>query len=108
MNELNVFFSISNLTYWSIIILTIFLTTLTLGKIWKRHENARWTAGYFVLFFWGFFMVFLGYWDANTYLALFFAVGFSGGIKVGVEKYRSSKEAERIRKDNADDGCQDR
>lgn len=94
---MNEFFGQANVNYWFFICVTIFITTATLGQVWKRRENARWTTGYAVVFFYGFFMVLWGYWDANTYLALFFAVGLSGAIKVGYELYRSSREAERLR-----------
>lgn len=94
---MNEFFSTANLVYWTLITMTVVATTATIGKLWRRHENARWTTGYFIIFFYGFFMVHFGHWDANTYLALFFAVGLSGAIKVGYELYRSSREAERLR-----------
>ncbi len=86
-----------NLIYWVLIGITIFFTTRTLGKLWRRRENARWTTGYLVVFLYGFFLVYFGWWDPATYIGLLFAVGISGAIKVGYELYRSSKEAEKLR-----------
>lgn len=94
---MDTFFGTSNLIYWSLIIVTIFLTTKYIGPLWRRHESARWTLGYFVVFFYGFWMVLFGGWDGNTYLALFFAVGLSGVIKVGYELWHTSREAQAIR-----------
>lgn len=90
-------FNTANLIYWCVIAVTIFVTTTTLGQLWRRHENYRWTTGYSVVFFYGYFMVYLGYWDAGTYIGLFFAVGISGAIKVGYERLLKSREAARLR-----------
>lgn len=94
---MNEFFSIANLIYWTLIITTVFATTATLGKLWRRQENIRWTTGYFIIFFYGWFMVGYGGWDANTYLALFFGVGFAGVVKVGYEAIASSLTAQQLR-----------
>ena len=94
-------FSTANLTYWVAIAITIAITTCTLGQLWRRRENARWTVGYLVVFLYGFFLVYLGYWDQATYIGLFFAVGISGAIKVGYELYRASKDAEKLRRKGA-------
>lgn len=95
---MDTFFNSPNLAYWAAIIITVTATTTTVGQLWRRRENARWTLGYFIVFFWGYFMVLFGHFDAGTYLALFFAVGFAGAIKVGYEMIVSSREAERQRK----------
>jgi len=92
------FFSIPNLIYWTLIIVTVCITTPTLGKLWKRQENYRWTTGYFIIFFWSFPFVMAGRLDANTWLTLFFGVGFAGIIKVGYESLHNSQLADRIRR----------
>lgn len=94
---MNEFFSIANLIYWALIITTVLATTAIIGPLWRRHENARWTLGYFIIFFYGWFMVGYGGWDANTYLALFFGVGFAGIVKVGYELIANSLQAQRLR-----------
>lgn len=91
-------FITANLIYWTIIAITILITTATLGRLWRRHENYRWTTGYVIVFFPGVILVYLGHWDLNTWAGLFFAVGISGAIKVGYERLINSLEAERIRK----------
>jgi hypothetical protein len=97
-------FSTPNLIYWIVIAITVTLTTATLGQLWKRRENARWTTGYAVVFIWGYFLVYLGYWDGATYIGLFFAVGISGAIKVGYEQYRHSREAAKLRREGVSHG----
>lgn len=94
MNEL---FSITNLVYWALVITTVSATTAIIGPLWRRHENARWTLGYFIIFFYGWFMVMYTGWDANTYLALFIGVGWAGVIKVGYELIANSLQAQRLR-----------
>lgn len=94
-------FTTANLVYWVLIAITIAITTRTLGRLWRRRENARWTTGYAIVFVYGFFLVYLGYWDPTTYIGLFFAVGIAGAIKVGYELYRNSREAEALRRKGA-------
>lgn len=94
MNDL---FSITNLVYWALVITTVSATTAIIGPLWRRHENARWTLGYFIIFFYGWFMVMYDGWDANTYLALFIGVGWAGVIKVGYELIANSLQAQRLR-----------
>lgn len=94
MNDL---FSITNLVYWALVITTVSATTAIIGPLWRRHENARWTLGYFIIFFYGWFMVMYAGWDANTYLALFIGVGWAGAIKVGYELIANSLQAQRLR-----------
>lgn len=94
MNDL---FSITNLVYWALVITTVSATTAIIGPLWRRHENARWTLGYFIIFFYGWFMVMYDGWDANTYLALFIGVGWAGVIKVGYELIVNSLQAQRLR-----------
>lgn len=94
---MNEFFSIANLIYWALIITTVLATTAIIGPLWRRHENARWTLGYFIIFFCGWFMVMYAGWDANTYLALFFGVGFARVVKVGYKLIANSLQAQRLR-----------
>lgn len=91
-------FTTPNLIYWALIALTIFITTATLGRLWRRHENYRWTTGYVIVFFPGVILVYYGWWDLDTWAGLFFAVGISGAIKVGYERLINSLQAEEIRK----------
>jgi len=91
------FFSTPNLIFWAAVIITVIFTTATLGERWRRQENYRWAAGWFLVHFWGFWMVWAGYFDANTWLSLFFAVGFCGMVKVGYEGYKKTGLAEQIR-----------
>lgn len=94
MNDL---FSITNLVYWALVITTVSATTAIIGPLWRKNENARWTLGYFIIFFYGWFMVMYTGWDANTYLALFIGVGWAGAIKVGYELIANSLQAQRLR-----------
>ncbi len=91
-------FNHPNLIYWLFVALTISLATTTLGRLWRRQENARWTLGYAVVFAPGLILVYLGYWDLITWIGLFFAVGISGALKVGYQQYYNSKKADQIRR----------
>lgn len=91
-------FTTPNMIYWLVIVVVIAITTTTLGRLWRRKENLRWTTGYAVVFLLGALLVWLGYWDLTTWSGLFFAVGLSGIIKVGYEHYRNSREAELLRR----------
>lgn len=98
-------FTMANIIYWLFTAILISLTTHTLGRAWKRHENYRWTTGYAAVFLPGAMMVPRGHWDLTTWAGLFFAVGISGVIKVGHEQYVNSRAAERIRR-GGDNGRQ--
>ncbi len=90
-------FTNANMIYWLLITIAIAITTMTLGQLWRRQENYRWTTGYAIVFLPGAIMVWLGFWDLTTWIGLFFGVGISGAIKVGYAQFRKSKDAERLR-----------
>lgn len=96
MNEIPILTN-ANIVYWLIITIAMLISAVTLGQLWKRHENHRWTLGYVIVFLGGAIMVYLRHWDLNTWGGLLFAVGISGAIKISVQRYRDSIEAERIR-----------
>jgi len=95
-------FTATNFLYWIVLVLVIFLETLTLGVIWKRREAARWVTGYVTVFVLGLPLVLLGEWDAATFTALFVAVGLSGAIKVGVQQYADARRADSLRRHGVD------
>lgn len=90
-------FGTDSLAYWALVALTVTITTATLGRTWKRKENHRWVTGYFILFFYGFWMVFFSHWDTKTYLDMLFGLGLAGAIKVGLEQWFNSREADKLR-----------
>lgn len=90
-------FNIFDLMYWGLLFVVIWFEAVTFGDLWKRRESARWTMGYFTVFFLSIPLVVLRVWDVDTWLGLFFAVGVSGAAKVGWEQWRDSRLARRLR-----------
>lgn len=90
-------FNLPNMIYWLILAIFIVAETLTFGVLWARRESARWTMGYFTVFFLGIPLVVGGYWDTGTWVGLFFGVGLSGAIKVGWEQFHKSRTAQELR-----------
>jgi len=95
-------FNYLNVIYWLVIALVIFIEAATFGVLWKRKENHRWTMGYFTVFLAAVPLVAIGAWDLQTWIGLFFAIGISGAVKIGVESSLSSWLARKLREaDNA-------
>jgi hypothetical protein len=91
-------FNWPNLTYWLVTLVVVGVEAATFGVLWERKEAYRWTMGYATVFFLAIPMVVLGYWDSMTWLGLFFGVGVSGAAKLGVDQWRKSREAQRLRR----------
>ena len=91
-------FNQPNLIYWFILALTIALETLTVGYVLKYREAARWTIGYATVFMLSLPLVLLGVWDADTYAAIFVAIGISGAVKVGIQQITDANRAESSRR----------
>jgi len=98
MNPAKQFFNPLNLLYWLALALVITIQHLTVGKLWKRQENHRWTLGYATVFGLSIPLVAAGKWDLCTWAALFFGVGISGALKTGLEQTSASAEAHSIRR----------
>lgn len=98
MDPAKKFFNPLNLLYWLALALVITIQHLTVGKLWKRQENHRWTLGYATVFGLSIPLVATGRWDLFTWAALFFGVGISGALKTGLEQTRNSAEARNIRR----------
>lgn len=96
-DEYPIIVNTSNLAYWLATAATVTASTLTLGRLWRRKENHRWTAGYAIIFLGSFPWVMKRRLDLNTWAALFFATGIAGIIKVGLEGVEESMAAETIR-----------
>jgi len=98
MDAAKKFFNPLNLLYWLALALIITIQHLTVGKLWKRQENHRWTLGYATVFGLSIPLVAAGKWDIFTWAALFFGVGISGALKTGLEQTSASAEAQHIRR----------
>jgi hypothetical protein len=90
-------FNIFHLLYWGGLAVIIVIEAATFGILWERKEAYRWTMGYFTVFFLGIPLIILGVWDATTWIGLFFAVGVGAMGKLGVEQWRKSREAQKLR-----------
>lgn len=90
-------FNLPNMTYWLVTLLLVGAEAATFGVLWERKEGYRWTMGYVTVFLLSIPMIVLGYWDSMTWTGLFFGVGVSGMAKLGVDQWRKSREAQRLR-----------
>lgn len=90
-------FNVPNMIYWLVTLVVVGVEAATFGILWERKEAYRWTMGYATVFLFAIPMVILGYWDSMTWLGLFFGVGVSGAAKLGVDQWRKSREAQRLR-----------
>lgn len=97
-------FNVFHLIYWTGLGVIILIEAATFGVLWERREEARWTMGYFTVFFLGIPLVILGVWDAWTWVGLFFGVGLSGAVKVGFDIWRKARAARELRQKGGDNG----
>lgn len=101
MDPAKKFFHPFNVLYWLALALVITIQHLTVGRLWRRQENYRWTLGYATVFGLSLPLVATGRWDIFTWAALFFGVGISGALKTGLEQAKDSNEAHHLRRNYA-------
>ena len=71
------FFNPVHALFWVILGLIIVIQNLTVGRLWRRKENHRWTLGYATVFGLSLPLVISGRWDLVTWSGLFVSVGIS-------------------------------